>query len=839
MADYTFTLYLTDLGLILNMTNTVTITDIITITVTDDDGLGLGEAYAPIAGARETGNPAYITSVSNPAYVAYIGKAIGTDTGFPASFSTGTQQVYDAWISTPTTANGQTTLAYSAVTSDLENGYLYSLGFFAVGPASADFGPQIGDTFVPNQYNLDRPPEAIPLLASPVLTSDGIIEGTDNDDLIDTAYSDDPDGDKIDNNDATNGIGAPGSNDDSVAAGAGNDTVLSGLGNDTVDGGTGDDSINGGEGNDTIIGGAGNDTIIGGDGDDSLCGGTGDDRFVLTDSMTEVGGPTTPPVDGEVRDYELRFWQTSEFQGFTSAFVPVGSVITVTRAADTMHIRDNDPYLNDEEPGSGNSWNLDPNGLQTLTAPLSGTDAGTLPEGQYVLTAAAYTITNLASGETGKLAWVWIKGGSSGQPGYTTIGMVSSIDIGPGEQIQIDQAFIWDNVVPYSEYDIPNTAPAEYDDTICGGEDADGLDIDVLDATSVTHDTTVTFTGNEAGTVSHVGGANFTEIERIETGVGNDTIDASVTTDGTQIDGGAGNDSITGGSGDDSIAGGAGADTLLGGAGADTIDGGAGDDVIDLGALDGSDDRIVLADGSGADVVTGLEGPTDNGDGTFAPNDTLDVTGLTDANGDPVNVADVTVTDDGNGNAVLAFPNGETITLNGIDPSLASLPTYLVALGIPAALDGVVAGTNGADLIDTAYTGDPDGDKIDNNDATNGIGAPGSNEDSVVAGAGNDTVLSGLGNDTVDGGTGDDRIDGGAGNDSLRGGAGNDTFVLAGTYGNDTVLGGEDAGDTDTDVLDASGLSQNTNLTFSGSESGSLQNGTIYSESSGIRFLAG
>ena len=32
-------------------------------------------------------------------------------------------------------------------------------------------------------------------------------------------------------------------------------------------------------------------------------------------------------------------------------------------------------------------------------------------------------------------------------------------------------------------------------------------------------------------------------------------------------------------------------------------------------------------------------------------------------------------------------------------------------------LDGVVEGTSGSDLINAAYLGDPDGDRIDNNDA--------------------------------------------------------------------------------------------------------------------------
>ena len=58
---------------------------------------------------------------------------------------------------------------------------------------------------------------------------------------------------------------------------AGNDTLNGGSGNDTLIGGTGNDTLNGGNGNDILIGGTGNDTLNGGDGHDTLEGGKGDD----------------------------------------------------------------------------------------------------------------------------------------------------------------------------------------------------------------------------------------------------------------------------------------------------------------------------------------------------------------------------------------------------------------------------------------------------------------------------------------------------------------------------------------------------------------------------------
>ena len=100
--------------------------------------------------------------------------------------------------------------------------------------------------------------------------------------------------------------------------------------------------------------------------------------------------------------------------------------------------------------------------------------------------------------------------------------------------------------------------------------------------------------------------------------------------------------------------------------------------------------------------------------------------------------------------------------------------------------DYIVEGTDGDDLIDYDYTGDPEGDLIDHND--NMPGNP-PQQDTVVAGDGNDTVFAGEGDDIVDAGDGDDEVYGEEGNDTLTGGD-----------GNDTVRGGE--GD---DVIDTSG----------------------------------
>ncbi|MFK7835564.1 MAG: tandem-95 repeat protein [Sulfitobacter sp.] len=158
---------------------------------------------------------------------------------------------------------------------------------------------------------------------------DGIVEGTPEDDLIDTDYAEDPDGDFIDNEDAI--IPGEEPNDDIVRAGDGDDTVEAGEGSDDVDGGDGDDVINTGNGDlapdegypfspddslgfpgdldpendrDSVDGGAGNDTITTGDDADTITGGAGDDVIDggIDDDVIDGNGDDDRIVGGEGDD---------------------------------------------------------------------------------------------------------------------------------------------------------------------------------------------------------------------------------------------------------------------------------------------------------------------------------------------------------------------------------------------------------------------------------------------------------------------------------------------------------------------------------------------------------
>jgi len=68
-----------------------------------------------------------------------------------------------------------------------------------------------------------------------------------------------------------------------------------------------------------------------------------------------------------------------------------------------------------------------------------------------------------------------------------------------------------------------------------------------------------------------------------------------------------------------------------------------------------------------------------------------------------VTTADVVVSADENGDAVLHFPGGESITLVGVTPAQVNDPAVLFAMGIPA--DGIVSGTEGNDTINAGYVG--------------------------------------------------------------------------------------------------------------------------------------
>ncbi|CAN1567157.1 COG2931 RTX toxins and related Ca2+-binding proteins [Rhabdaerophilaceae bacterium] len=255
---------------------------------------------------------------------------------------------------------------------------------------------------------------------------------------------------------------------------------------------------------------------------------------------------------------------------------------------------------------------------------------------------------------------------------------------------------------------------------------------------------------------------------------GNDTIFGLGGAD--VLDGGAGNDSVFGGGDHDLLYGYLGNDILFGDAGNDTAFGWDGADQI--GGQDGNDFLIgergndTLWGDGGNDQIGGSDG-ADELYG-FADNDTL----WGDGGNDRL---------EGGAGADELYGFADNDTLDGQDG------------------DDRLAGGTGNDTM----FGGPGNDVINGED----------NDDQLFGFAGNDTLYGGAGaddllgegdDDFMWGFTGNDTLQGGPGNDTLGGEAGNDTFVYFSGFGNDQIIGFEPGG-SEGDVVRLLGIAGLTN----------------------------
>jgi len=541
--------------------------------------------------------------------------------------------------------------------------------------------------------------------------------------------------------------------------------------NDVISGDEGDDFIYAGEGDDTVYGGSDNDTINGDEGNDVIYG----DRinFDPADFPSVVGGAATSFTLDNTAPVDVQLgWVDST--GTIQLYEVVPSGTSTTRATfegDNWVVLDANTgavleYLG--EPADGSTIAFDSQGNDILNGGIGddtiygeygndtidggdGIDTIFAGEGDDIVTAGLGDDTvYLGAGNDTFGDWSTDDGNDIiyGEDGNDTINGGAGNDeiyggdgddtlIGAAGNDIIEGGFGSDDILITDDH---NT------DVIEGGEDVDGTDFDtvVFSNFASTDGVDVTFTGEEAGDYAYtstVAEGDFIEIEQVGTTSGDDTVDASITTQGVNVFTNDGADDVTGGSGDDVIA--------LG-SGTDTVDAGVGNDAIDLGDdgagnPDGDVDLVMFSDGDGNDTIANFDAPTADGDGSCTGIDGVDVSDLRDADGELVNTRDVSVSTNGDGDAVWTFPNGETLTFIGLTEADVGSPAQMVAMGVPA--DGIVSGDATDNTIDATYLGDPDGDMVDNNDAL--IAGEVGDDDIIEAGGGSDTVIAGEGNDEI------------------------------------------------------------------------------------------
>ncbi len=475
---------------------------------------------------------------------------------------------------------------------------------------------------------------------------DGTVEGTAGDDLIDANYDQDPDGDKIDNNDAI--VAGEGPQDDIVVAGDGNDTVVAGEGDDDVQGEAGDDKIYGGEGDDELSGGIGNDMVFGGNNSDVINGGDGDDMLIGAGPSFDgkidfndlsagdiVGGQYAGngvTISSGIAGKPVMIFDTANPTGgdHDLATSNLGNVLIMSEDGDSSDPDDNAGgahfVFTFDSPAhvesldfldiEGGAWIklYDADGNQiALIDPAQTGDNGQLSQHigvdgvarMEVIIAGSGAIDNLCyslNGETGDEADV-INGGAGNDYIEGNLGN-DSLDGGTGN----DELY-----------------GGEGDDRIFGN---DGDDVGYGGAGNDN------MGGSDRGNDEYYGGAGDDMMETsygddtLYGGEGNDNLWASA--DDDLVYGGKGDDSAYGGHGQDTVFGEMGDDTLSGGSDSDTIFGGSGNDVIDGDKLykddkgaagddtiygGGGDDKI--DGGGGNDTLIGDGGPAEEIDFTI------------------------------------------------------------------------------------------------------------------------------------------------------------------------------------------------------------------------------
>lgn len=520
----------------------------------------------------------------------------------------------------------------------------------------------------------------------------------------------------------------------------GNDTLSGGEGDDTIYGQGGDDVLAGDGGTNYLSGGTGDDTFIGGDGADTFRGGAGQDNIDYSGSDAAVNVDlSTKTLSGGDADNDtieggIDGVIGSEYDDVLTGFDQQGTnpADTFTNefwgngGNDTISGKDGDDFI---DGGADDDTITGGGGADTL---LGGDDRDTFIGG---------TAGDFVDGGEGGNDWDVLDLSGEGplsveyDPGNPENGTVTFYDTdgnvtGTMEFVNIERV-----ILPPEDPDAQDdTAETDEDtpvdiDVLANDSDPNGDPLEVTSATADNGDVTI----NPDGTITYTPDENFN---------GTDTITYEIS------DGNGGTDTAT----------------------------------VTVTVNPVNDDPEANDDTATTPYNTAVIIPVlDNDDDVDG--DPLTITSATSPNGDVTINPDGTITFD----PTPGFEGTATITYEVSDGN-GGTDTAVVEVTVEEnPLDGIVEGTSGDDLIDLTYTGDPEGDMVDNNDEI--LPGEGPNDDIIEAYEGDDTVYAGVGNDEIDGGAGDDTIYGEDGNDEIIGGD-----------GSDTVYGGK--GD---DVIDTSG----------------------------------
>ena len=435
------------------------------------------------------------------------------------------------------------------------------------------------------------------------------------------------------------------------------------------------------------------------------------------DGLTRTLSIKAPVNSGQLNTIRIALADGGDTSYDSNVLIAADSVQTVALAFDDeVVIEPNtskivDILANDFDASNGGLTITEINGTPIVVG-----QTVTLPTGEQITLNADYTLTIVTDSDLGSQSFTYTIADNAGNTdtGFATITTVASAPLNyvvegtagadlinaaytldpEGDLVDANDALDGSNndsiragagndtVNGGADNDTFVTEGGFGNDTVIGGEAVtSGTDYDTiqLNTVSVTAPVAVTFTADEAGTLTT--GANtldFSEIERLELADNNDTVDGTVTTTGIDINAMGGDDSVLGGSGDDTVNGGTGNDTITGGQGADSITGGTGDDVIQAAQGDtvsggDGDDTFNLTDlgeaGAGTITINGGEGGETNGD-------TLNLNGIADRS-----TLVITDPDDANGGltGTVTLLDGTVVNFTNIENIICFVPGTLIA----------------------------------------------------------------------------------------------------------------------------------------------------------------